>query len=510
VMAIPSMFIAWERALAKSLAELACAIGLAAQPSWEKVDVTGICEDTRRLIPGDLFVAISGNDQDGSLHVGRAIDCGAVAVLAERELPATVPVLVVPRARVALAQLAAAFYGDPTRELFTVGVTGTNGKTTVCHWIADILGLSETTVVSTVHNQSLGFPGLTTPPSPVIQSVARSAADAGAQNLVLEASSAGIDQERVSAVDFDACVFTNLSLEHVRHHNGLVAYRNAKQKLFETLKPEAWAIVNANDPMAEVLAAATSAHVMRYGCDCRADIRASDIHLEPRSSQFTVTVGRDQEMDVRLSLPGSHNISNALAAISVGVAAGLPMQVISDRLTQARPIPGRSQFLSHADGRVAVIDFAHNGASLDALLSSLKPSVRRLIVVFGCPGDGEREKRLSMGAASAQWADQIILTSDNPKREEPHSIAEEIREGMGGFSIPVSIILDRARAIGIAVDLAGPGDLVVVAGKGHETEQLVQGKRLSYSDAGTLRDLGFLIDTGFADLVHAETSPADD
>jgi UDP-N-acetylmuramoyl-L-alanyl-D-glutamate--2,6-diaminopimelate ligase len=504
------MFIAWERALAKSLAELASTLGLAAQPSWAGVDVTGICEDSRRLVPGDLFVAISGKDQDGSSHVARAVDCGAVAVLAERELRATVPVLVVPLARVALAQLAAAFYGHPTRDLFTVGVTGTNGKTTVCHWTADVLGRNQTTIVSTVRNPSLGLPGLTTPPSPVIQSVARNAADAGAQNLILEASSAGIDQERVSAVDFDACVFTNLSLEHVRHHNGLAAYRNAKLRLFATLKPEAWAIVNANDSMIEVLAAATSAHVMRYGWDCWADIRASNIHLEPRSSQFTVTVGKDQEMDVHLSLPGSHNISNALAAISVGVAAGLPIQVICDRLTQARPIPGRCEFVSHADGRVAVIDFAHNGASLEALLSSLKPNVRRLIVVFGCPGDGEREKRLSMGAASVRWADEIILTSDNPKREEPRSILEEIREGMADSSICVNSVLDRAKAIGIAVGLAAPGDLVVVAGKGHETEQLVQGERLPYSDAETLRDLGFLPDTGFAGLGHVQASFADD
>lgn len=504
-MVIPSMFIAWETALAKPLAELACDIGLTPQPNWSAIDVTGICEDTRRLVPGNLFVAVSGKDQDGSVYVDHAIDRGAVAVLAERELSASVPVLVVPLARVALAQLAASFYGHPTQELFTVGVTGTNGKTTVCHWTADVLGRNRTTVSSTVQNLSLGIPGLTTPPSPIIQLLARNAANAGAQHLILEASSAGIAQERVTAVDFDACVFTNFSLEHVRHHNGLAAYRRAKLKLFETLKPEAWAIVNADDPMAEVLVAATPAQVLRYGCDCRADVRASDIHLEPRGSWFTVKAGLDQEMDVRLSLPGSHNISNALAAISVGVVANLSLQVICDRLKQACPISGRTEFFRHTDGRVAVIDFAHNGASLEALLSTLKPSTPRLIVVFGCPGDGESEKRVSMGKASARWADRIVLTSDNPKSEEPRAIAEAIRAGMEGSQIPVSIVVDRAKAIGIAVDQANPGDLVVVAGKGHETEQLIRGNRLPYSDADTLRNMGFIPDTG-----HAEAGPAND
>lgn len=477
--------------MAKLLDELASALGLPTQLGWSMIDVTGICEDTRRLVPGDLFVAIPGVDRDGGTYVEQAIERGAVAILAEHARAASVPVLVAPNARAALAQLAAAFYDHPTRELFTVGVTGTNGKTTVCHWIADILGRNETRVVSTVGNLVLGVPGLTTPPSPMIQSLAREAVHTGAKNLILEASSAGIEQERVSSIDFDVCVFTNLSLEHTRHHKGLAAYRRAKLKLFEALKPEAWAIVNTDDPMSETFAAATPAQVLRYGCAGEADVRASDIRMSPRSSQFGVHVRGHQRMAVRLPMPGEHNVSNALAAISVGVLAGFSLPVIVDRLAQASPIPGRSEFLNRADGLVAVIDFAHSGASLESLLATLRPSYQRLIVVFGCPGDGESEKRASMGAACTHWADVVVLTSDNPKHEDASAIAEEIRAGMDVSQIPVSVVIDRIRAIDVAVDQAKPGDVVVVAGKGHETEQLIGDDRLPHSDAEVLRALGF-------------------
>ncbi|MCK5246820.1 UDP-N-acetylmuramoyl-L-alanyl-D-glutamate--2,6-diaminopimelate ligase, partial [Candidatus Bipolaricaulota bacterium] len=374
-------------------------------------------------------------------------------------------------------------------------VTGTNGKTTVCHWTADALGRCETLLLSTIRNSISGISGLTTPPSSIIQSLARDAVDDGVRNLVLEASSAGIAQDRVGAIDFDVCVFTNLSLEHVRHHSGLAAYRKAKLKLFETLKSEAWAIVNADDSMAEVLAEATPAQVLRYGFDCQADVCASDIRLGSRSSRFTVRALGTQVLDVNLPVPGLHNVSNALAAISVGVVAGISLSVIIDRLAQIQPILGRSEFLRRSDGLAAVVDFAHNGASLDALLATLRPITSRLIVVFGCPGDGESEKRASMGEASARWADIVVLTSDNPKHEDARMIAGEIRAGMGVSQVPVSIVIDRTAAIHDAIDQAEPGDLVVLAGKGHETEQLVRGERLPHSDVDVLRDCGFIVDT---------------
>lgn len=485
------MSIAWERTLVKFLAELASVLGLHPQPDWAQVEVRGICEDTRRLIPGDLFAAIPGHDQDGSDFIARALERGAVAVLSERSVDLALPVLNVECVREALARVAAAFYDHPTCDLFTVGVTGTNGKTTVCHWTADVLGRGKTLLVSTVRNPLSGISGLTTPSSPIIQSLARSAVDDGTRNFVLEASSAGIAQDRIGAIDFDVCVFTNLTLEHVRHHGGLAAYQSAKLKLFEALKPEAWAILNADDPMLEVLAAATPAQVLTYGLDSEADVRAKDIQLNIRNSRFTAVVRGEADESVFLPVPGRHNISNALAAIGVGVAAGIPLSLLSKRLTGADPIPGRTKFFQRTDGLVAVIDFAHNPASLEAVIRFLRSEYSRVIVLFGCPGDGEIEKREAMGRVSVRWADAVVLTSDNPKNEKPRAIAEEIRVGIGSSSVPVTIVLDRKQAIQIALDQAEVGTVVLLAGKGHETEQLIGDERVPHSDADVLIELGF-------------------
>ena len=477
--------------LAKSLAELASILGLQPQPTWARIEIEGICEDTRRLRQGDLFVAIPGHDRDGSDFITRAIDRGAMAVLSEESVNLPVPALKAECARAALAQLSAVFYDHPTRELFTIGVTGTNGKTTTCHWTADLLGRSETLLLSTVRNPGLAISGLTTPPSPIIQQLARDAVDDGTHNLILEASSAGIAQDRVSNIDFDACVFTNFSPEHLSHHNGLAAYRSAKLKLFESLKPEARAILNADDPMHPDIVAATPARVLSFGIDAGADLRAEDIQLQARSSRFTVVVRGEEAETVVLPLSGRHNIFNALAAIGVGVVKGIPLSLMAERLAQVRPIPGRAEYFRRADGLVAVVDFAHNPSSLKAILTSLRSEYPRVVVLFGCPGDGEHEKRVAMGEVASRWADAVVLTSDNPKDEDARAIANEIQIGIGSSLVPVTIGLDRRSAIQLALSQAGAGDVVLLAGKGHETEQLDGDERVPFSDAEVLRELGF-------------------
>jgi len=476
--------------LAKSLAELCSILGWQSQPAWAWIEIEGICEDTRRLRSGDLFVAISGHDQDGSDFIARAIDRGARAVLSEEPVDLPVPVLKAEHARAALAQLSAVFYDHPTRELFTIGVTGTNGKTTTCHWTADLLGKSETLLLSTVRNPDLAISGLTTPPSPIIQQLARGAVDDGTRNLILEASSAGIAQDRVSNIDFDACVFTNFSPEHLGHHDGLTAYRNAKLKLFEGLKPEAWAILNADDRMYPDIATATSARVLTFGIGAGADLIAEDIQLHARSSRFDVVVN-GESASASLPLPGRHHIFNALAAIGVGVVEGIPLSLIAERLAQVRPIPGRAEYFRRADGLVAVIDFAHNPSSLKAILKSLRSEHSRVVVLFGCPGDGEHEKRVAMGEVAGRWADVVVLTSDNPKNEDDRSIANEIQTGIGSSLVPVTIVCDRRDAIQFALSQAKAGDVVLLAGKGHESEQLVGDERIPFSDAEALRELGF-------------------
>lgn len=456
-----------------------------------QVDVQGICEDTRRLKQGELFVAISGHLDEGICFIEQAISRGAVAVVSEEWVDASVPVLVVPSARKALAQLSAAFYGHPTRELFTVGVTGTNGKTTVSHWSADLLGRQETGLLSTVENARIDGSGNTTPSSPTIQRLAREAVDEGLTRLVIEASSAGIAQERVSAIDFDVCVFTNLSPEHTHHHAGLEAYKRAKLKLFESLRPSAWAILNRDDPMCESVIAATSAQILTYGVGFDADVRLENAHPDHRGSQFTVIQTAGERGDMTLAHPGAHNMANALAAISVGLVGGVSLSTLSERLARVDPIPGRTEFFRRRDGLVAVVDFAHNASSLETMLRFLHQTYVRVIVVFGCPGDSEHEKRVAMGKVAGALSDAVVLTSDNPKSEDPRAIVEEIREGTIGSDVPVTIVHDRAQAIGEALSQARAGDVLLVAGKGHETVQLIGKDRIPHSDADVLHRLGF-------------------
>ena len=491
-MGTQSTSIAWERTLAKTVAELAAALNITpVHKEWTTVTVDRICTDSREAAPGDLFVGIPGTHRDGAEYAWQATQRGAIAVMAERDIPLPIPVLRVPCARQGLARASAAFYGYPTRTLFTVGVTGTNGKTTTCHWIADILGSDCTALSSTVSNAATDATSLTTPPSPVVQRMARNAADGGGRHFVVEASSAGIAQHRVDDVDFDVAVFTNFSPEHLRYHHGLDAYRRAKLSLFESLKTDAWAVLNADDPLSATIARITPARVLTYGRSRDADLKASDVREDATGYRFAITEGKDASRGAALRWIGPYNVSNAMAAIAVGRVSGLPLHEAVDRLATVQSVPGRGQAFHRGDGVTVIVDFAHNAASLEALLRFLRGRYERILAVYGCPGDGEHEKRRAMGAISERLCDRIILTSDNPKHESPRAIAEEIRSGVVGGRVPVSIVLRRKDAIEQAVKEATPRDVVLLAGKGHEAVQLVGDRRMPFSDAGVLETLGF-------------------
>ncbi len=492
-MAIPSMSTVWEMDLPKRLGEVLLAAGIPHDASrWGSLSITGISEDSRQVRPGYLFVAIPGQVRDGADFIDDAIDRGAVAILSERsiDLP-SVPVVLTSPVRRSLAQIAAAFYEFPTRNLFTVGVTGTNGKTTTCHWAAEALGRDTSVLLSTVTNVHSGISGLTTPPSPVIQEQARNALSQGAQHLILEASSAGLAQDRLASVDFDVAVLTSFSAEHVQHHRGIDAYRRAKLRLFEELKPTGWAVLNIDDPFHEAVAAATRARILTYGWGPGAAFRAESIEGDESGSQITGVAPDGARFELRVPMPGRHNVSNALAALSVGWVRGLPLSTLTKRLARSKPVTGRAYTLWRADGVRAMIDFAHNPSSLEAVLSFLRTISSHIIVVFGCPGDGEHEKRSGMGEVAGRLADAIVLTSDNPKHEDPLEIAREIRSGIRTGHADVRICIDRQEAIRAAVDAAQPGSVVLVTGKGHEAVQLVGNERIPHNDADVLRDLGF-------------------
>lgn len=439
---------------------------------------------------GALFVAIPGAVHDGADYIAEAVAGGAAAVVSEHDRRVSVPLLPVRDARAALAQLSAAFHGRPTQDLFTVGVTGTNGKTTVCHWIGHLLGMDRTTVIGTLANEARGLPTVTTPSSRLVQRIAAEARDAGGENLIIEASSIGLEQRRLDAVDFDVGLFTNLTRDHLDLHGSMDAYLRAKRILFSGLKETAHAVVNADDPAGERILAGCRAVSWSYGLKPGAELRGIAMEFGPRETRFTLSRRRERA-PVALPHPGKHNVMNALAAASVALIRGVPLRRIAERLGVAPALEGRLQFFSRSDGVIGVIDFAHTPDALQRVLETLRPSARRLFVVFGCPGESDRGKRSTMGEIAGQLADWTILTSDNPKHEGPGAILGEIEAGLRPSGGPWERIVHRAEAIGCAVDRAGPGDVVLVAGKGHEPYQIVGDTFVPYSDRGVLEGLGF-------------------
>jgi UDP-N-acetylmuramoyl-L-alanyl-D-glutamate--2,6-diaminopimelate ligase len=479
--------------VSRSLVELAQAVGIPPSPGWEGVAVAGICEDSRRVEPGDVFVAVPGTRHDGADYIEEAIKRGAIAVVSERSPAPVVPWLPVEDARVGLAHLAAAFYDHPTRELFTVGVTGTNGKTTVCHWTAHLLEETSTTVISTVANETRGLRAVTTPSSSIVQRIAREAHWGGKQHFIVEASSIGLEQHRLDAVDFDVAVFTNLSHDHRDLHADRAAYLGAKLCLFRTLKREAYAVVNVDDRASQEVLAATHAQVVTYAMGRSADVTAEDVHLGYRATGFALCHG-GRRISTCIRLPGAYNVFNALAAAGVGLCRGQALADIAERLRDVRGIVGRCQFLRRENGTTAVVDFAHNPDALEQTLRVLKQRFPRILVVFGCPGDSDRLKRPAMGAVSARFADLTVLTTDNPKTESPDAIIDEIGVGLGAGNEAVERVVDRAEAIRHAVAEARSGDVVLITGKGHETYQIVGDRFVPYSDEKVLEELGFAPD----------------
>ena len=479
----------------KRLSDLARMLGIEVEAEWNGIFVTGISEDTRQIEPGDLFVAVPGTARDGAHFAADAAARGAAAVVCERLIPLDVPCVVVSDARRALAALAADHFDHPTRELHTVGVTGTNGKTTVCHWIAHLLGRERTELVTTVTNAESGISELTTPPSLVVQQVARTAVETGKTNLVIEASSIGLEQRRLDAVEFDVAAFTNLTHDHLDLHGDLESYLDAKAHLFRQLAPAGWAVVHGDDPAAEAILAASRARAFTVGLSDSADLLARDIAPSAVRTSFLLAQGLETAM-VQLPAIGRHNVENALVAAGVAVCSGVALDEIAERLRTAPAIRGRGAVFRNPEGVTAVVDFAHNPDALRRILEMLRSVHDRVVAVFGCPGGSDRAKRPRMGEISGRLADLTILTSDNPKDEPPEAIIDEIAVGLRGTGGAVETCVDRADAVRRGIERARPGDVVLVAGKGHEEHQIVAGERIPYSDARVLESLGFVRSSG--------------
>jgi UDP-N-acetylmuramoyl-L-alanyl-D-glutamate--2,6-diaminopimelate ligase/murE/murF fusion protein len=461
--------------------------------------VAGVTCDTREVVPGSLFVAVRGFSTDGHRFIDRAIEAGAVAVVCEAMPDLCLPsvcYLRVQEARKALAELAGVFYGNAPDRLMIIGVTGTNGKTTTSRLITSMLNASGIpagyigTGLCRIGNRDIPLER-TTPEAHGLHALFRQMVDAGCKAAVMEVSSHALVLDRVHGLRFRAAVFTNLTPEHLDFHLAMNHYAEAKRLLFDRLDDEGFAVVNADDPEATFMTATISRD--RLFCCSTAgqaslcdpsrsfDAAISSMSVEGARAEVTFQ-GRTMTMEV--PLPGEYNVMNMLEAFAVGVGLGLDAGTALKSLAAADAVEGRMErFWSDDRSRCAVVDYAHTPDALGKALETLRaltPAGANLAVVFGCGGNRDRLKRPEMGRIAAKLADRVILTSDNPRNEDPEAILDEIEAGMEGRAH--LRIADRAEAIRQAVEGLGKGDILLVAGKGHEQYQEVGGRKLHFSD----------------------------
>ena len=439
------------------------------------VSVEGVSQDSRTVRPGDLFLAWRGTAHDSHEHVAQAVARGAVATVVERALDVGVPQLVVSDGRRAAALASSGVMGFPSEALVAVGVTGTNGKTTTALLIREILrGRMRTAVIGTLglldeDGVRPGTESLTTPGPVQLALWLRTLVDEGFEAVVLEASSHALDQRRLDGMSFDVAVFTNLSQDHLDYHPDMNAYRAAKVRLVQLVAPEGTVAVNRGEPAWDGLDP-DGRRLVTFAVESQADVSARDLELGPDGSSFQLRIG-ERRATARLGMPARYNVENALAAAAATHALGCSLDEIVSGLDRAPQVPGRLEVV-HSGSFTVLIDFAHTPAALEGMLRSVRPLTKgRLIVVFGAGGDRDRGKRRPMAEAVARHADLVVLTSDNPRTEDPERILDDLEPGLAG--VAYERVVDRADAIARAVTAAAPGDTVVLAGKGHETYQVV-------------------------------------
>ena len=463
------------------------------------VPCRGVTHDSRRVQSGSVFVALRGLKSDGVDFVPQAIAAGAAAVVAERapDAPIGVPWIVVKDARLALAWLAAEFHGHPSREMRVVGITGTNGKTTTGYVLSSIFEAAGVrcglmgTVVYRVGQQEIAATR-TTPEAPELQELMRQMVNTGCGACVMEVSSHALSLRRADGIHFAAGVFTNLTRDHLDFHEDMEDYFAAKRRLFEMLPPDAPGAVNVDDPRGTAVAEAAPRPVT-YAVNRAADVTSGPLSLSLEGLTFDARTPRGT-VRVRSQLVGRPNVYNILAAISVATALDLPLEAIEQGVSRLEGVPGRFERASSAgDDITVVVDYAHTDDALRNLLETARPlAARRLITVFGAGGERDRTKRPLMGMVAARLSDVVVITSDNPRTEDPNRIIDEVNRGaqpetrQRGAS--VLTLVDRRKAILHAIDQALPGDVVLVAGKGHEKFQEIAGESLPFDDVVVARE----------------------
>jgi len=472
------------------------------------VEVRGIAYHSQEVAGGFLFAAIRGSQEDGRRFIPEALSRGARSLLVEEplEVPGVVQV-VVPNVREALARLSAAFYGDPSSFLTLVGITGTNGKTTTSYLIEAMLEQQgkRVGVMGTVNYRFQGHvqpAPTTTPESLDLQRNLRAMVDAGVTHAIVEVSSHALELQRVRACDFDVALFTNLTRDHLDYHGSMENYFQAKRLLFtqglrESKKKERFAVINLDDPKGEELFRMDCGIPVGYGVNQRGEVWPERFTESPEGLRARVHTPRGS-FDLTSSLLGKHNLYNILAAVSVGEVLGLSPKTMAAGVARLTRVPGRLERVPGGDGIGVFVDYAHTGDALERALATLN-GIRsgRLIVVFGCGGDRDRGKRAVMGKVAALASHLAILTSDNPRTEDPLRIIEEVERGLqetgrkkyqsadlsGAWTDSGYLVIpDRREAIHLAIHTARAGDVVLIAGKGHENYQIVGRKKFHFDD----------------------------
>jgi UDP-N-acetylmuramoyl-L-alanyl-D-glutamate--2,6-diaminopimelate ligase len=470
----------------------------------KKIDVTGVSNDSRRVQKGDLFVALPGTKEDGIRFAADAAGKGAVAIVAQKAITAPCPVYVAPSARKALALIAANFYKKPASELTLLGITGTNGKTTTAYVTEAICaaGGASTGLIGTIEYRYAGqshVPTHTTPDPIALHKMFREMVDAGTDTVVMEVSSHALDQERVHGLVYRAAAFTNLTRDHLDYHPDVESYFQAKRRLFtELLSPGGVAVVNGDDTYANRIYTELRGQkrmAWKFSRRGEGEISAADVELSLNGIKATLKTPAG-DIPLRSKLIGAHNLENILAAAGVALSAGFSRRDVQDGIERVTRVPGRMERVEH-QGLVALVDYAHTD---DALRRSLETARQlapkgRVFVVFGCGGDRDSGKRPLMGEAAAEGADVVVVTSANPRSEDPDEIIAEItpgiektgmrrmsagkaKSGEKGYLVEV----DRAKAIQVAANLAKEGDVILVAGKGHEAYQIIEDEKHPFDD----------------------------
>lgn len=455
------------------------------------IEITAVCYDSRKVTPGALFVAIRGFQTDGHRFIKDAIEKGASAILAEEAGEYPVPLILCPDTRKALSEVSAAFYGNPADQLKIIGITGTNGKTSTSCLIKQVLDLIgiKTGLIGTNQN-IIGDRVLpaarTTPESLELQKMFREMVDAGVTHVIMEVSSHSLVLGRVHGITFHEAVFTNLTQDHLDFHGTMEAYAESKAILFQNARH---GVINRDDSYAETILEKANCPVITYGTESACDIKAENIRLSQRGVIFSVKhQGIDHE--VRVGIPGMFSVYNALSAIAACLDMGIPMEDIIKGLLLAKGVKGRAEVVPILAPYTVIIDYAHTPDGLENIINAVRGFAKgRVITLFGCGGDRDKTKRPIMGTYAGKLSDFCIVTSDNPRTEDPLEILKDIETGMQAYKEKYIVEPDRRTAIAKALSMGKEDDVIILCGKGHETYQILKDKTIDFDERVIVKEL---------------------